>query len=799
MKTPISPSFVRGTLFVLLVLACILPAGGSPSARTWKSYVDPSLISEIVLRDGKLYIASTGGLLIYRPSDGTFEQHTNTIGLPSNFLTCLAFDREGRLWAGTETAGVARIDETPGGFEVTPLSSTFHGLSDDRITDLAVWGDTLVYTTKAGAGLIVQNTVGTRFFVRDGLPSDVVNAALPHGDRVWLATDRGVVYLDKFGFLINPTDTLFPAYSLVRTDTALWAGTDRGVAWLRDGATRWAHTQLETPQRPVFSLAYHDGTLWAGSRARVFRSGGAGWTQATTIFTQIGSYALNNTICEIRSIAPAPQGGVYFTGGDPRVERRGVYFFHLDGTTVTQIPFDGPPMNGLVRLAFDLDESLWVSTKAFGVAKLTPSGEWVAYNSASGDVNLSSRYMNLTLLADSQGSKWFCTLSYPTAPVPLDELRDQLDADYANDQWSHYTTEDGLASLRNQSAAEDPEGNRWFLSDEDAEHAAGWWGMSILSRDKSGWLKVNPQTTDPTGQLLGMKAGNVTDVAFGAQGVVYVALKTYGVQRWETGGYDRESLFDLSDDRWTTLLRAGGPGGIATGANIFSLALRSDGVLWIGTDVGVYRYDRGALSYIPRNQGFGAGLLGNKAMDVLLDRKEDLWVATNLGLNRISRNDLNDIASFTTPVAYQQQLNLFFPFSVVSGIVDAECERLALHPTKDLLYIATAGGLSELDITFPDERTGDAAVTSRTYVYPNPIEPRKSGHSKLKIANIDGEALVEIFTVEGQLIHSAKALRSGDEVWDLTTKSGTFAASGVYVVRISGAGGAVTRTVSLVR
>jgi hypothetical protein len=476
-----------------------------------------------------------------------------------------------------------------------------------------------------------------------------------------------------------------------------------------------------------------------------------------------------------------------------------VYFFHLDGTTVTQIPFDGPPMNGLVRLAFDLDESLWVSTKAFGVAKLTPSGEWVAYNSASGDVNLSSRYMNLTLLADSQGSKWFCTLSYPTAPVPLDELRDQLDADYANDQWSHYTTEDGLASLRNQSAAEDPEGNRWFLSDEDAEHAAGWWGMSILSRDKSGWLKVNPQTTDPTGQLLGMKAGNVTDVAFGAQGVVYVALKTYGVQRWETGGYDRESLFDLSDDRWTTLLRAGGPGGIATGANIFSLALRSDGVLWIGTDVGVYRYDRGALSYIPRNQGFGAGLLGNKAMDVLLDRKEDLWVATNLGLNRISRNDLNDIASFTTPVAYQQQLNLFFPFSVVSGIVDAECERLALHPTKDLLYIATAGGLSELDITFPDERTGDAAVTSRTYVYPNPIEPRKSGHSKLKIANIDGEALVEIFTVEGQLIHSAKALRSGDEVWDLTTKSGTFAASGVYVVRISGAGGAVTRTVSLVR
>lgn len=785
-------------LSLIPVLALLLPAGAGPEAKTWTTHVDPSFVSEIVLDDGRLYIATSGGLLIYRPSDGTFEQYTNTMGLPSNFLTALAFDEDGTLWVGTERSGIARLDRTADGFDVTPLSSTAHGLSDDQITDLAVWGDTLVYTTKKGAGLVYQGFSGTRFYERNGLPSDVVRAALVDGDSVWLATDKGLVYLDEFGFLRNPTDTLFPSFSLARTDTALWVGTDRGVAYLRDGAAKWVHYQLETVPRPVFSLAFHGGTLWAGARARLFRNDGAGWTQAATLFGYYGKdkYDLNNTVCEMRTLQPMPEGGVFFGAGDPGGERRGVYLLHFDGAALTQVAFNGLPANRLVRLAYDIDESLWVSTRVFGIAKLTPSDEWVVYNSASGDTNLSSRYNNLAFLADSQGSKWFCTLSSQSDPLPLDELRDGLDTDRSNDEWKHYTTQSGLGSLRNQNAAEDPEGNRWFLSDEIPE-APGWWGISILSRDGSEWVHVTPQTTDPSGRLLAMKAGNVTDVAFGPGGIVYVALKTYGVQRWVTGGYDLEHLFDLTDDVWTTAVGVGSAGGIASGASIFSLALRSDGALWIGTDVGLYRLF-GGLAYIPRNQGFGPGLLGSRVADVLLDRSENLWVATDLGLNRISRSNINDIASYTTPTVYQTQLSLFFPPSVVSQIADATCEWLALHPSRDILCIATGGGLSVLDITFPDEREDGPAVSARTYVYPNPIEPRK-GHSSLKIGNIDTEVLVEIYTVEGELVHSATVSNAGDKVWDLSTKSDLLAASGVYIVRISAGGDVVTRTVSLIR
>ena len=166
--------FLAGSIIAILLCAVVLPV----SAGRWVNYVDPSLISEIVSRDGELYIASSGGLLVYDPDGPSYEQFTNTTGLPSNFLTCLTFDHLGNLYVGTETSGIARLEFTAGGFNVVSMGSTFHGLSDDRITSLTAWGDSLVYGSKNGAGLIIEGFPGPRFIERDGLPSEVVTDVL---------------------------------------------------------------------------------------------------------------------------------------------------------------------------------------------------------------------------------------------------------------------------------------------------------------------------------------------------------------------------------------------------------------------------------------------------------------------------------------------------------------------------------------------------------------------------------------------------------------------------------------------
>ncbi|HEX5132393.1 MAG TPA: T9SS type A sorting domain-containing protein, partial [Candidatus Krumholzibacteria bacterium] len=69
----------------------------------------------------------------------------------------------------------------------------------------------------------------------------------------------------------------------------------------------------------------------------------------------------------------------------------------------------------------------------------------------------------------------------------------------------------------------------------------------------------------------------------------------------------------------------------------------------------------------------------------------------------------------------------------------------------------------------------------------------------LKIENITGPVTVEIYNLEGELVHSQTAVTPGEVVWDLTTKRGFLVGSGKYLVRITGPNGSVVRTVAVLR
>ena len=519
-------------------------------------------------------------------------------------------------------------------------------------------------------------------------------------------------------------------------------------------------------------------------------------------------YNLVFLFSEIRSLISVPGGDLYIGAGQPSAAR-GIHIGFFDGT-VSNISTDGPPANNLLRLSVDTDGSVWVSSTNFGVGKLRPTGKWFNYNKASGPNELSTRFSSFGLLADSQGSKWFCT---PPGGLPtsfkLDELQDQLDQNYNNDVWAHDSVGDGggdgLGSLRIFNMVEDPAGNRWMLSDHDHGILSipdDWWGISILSMDKSAWLHVNP-TSVAAGALQGtMVSGGITDVAFGPGGVVYVAHLKVGVQRWLTGGYDAVNLFNFSDDVWASPFAEVG---VELASDVLSIALRSDGVLWIGTQAnGLYKFDAGGslLRNIPADRSGGSeavGLLSATVTKLVLDHDENLWVGTTLGLNRIARDD-DGILSYTTPFAYQKQLSKFFGLDAVSPIVHQFCRWLAMHPTDDILYVATAVGLSEFDISNVGQPSAGLQI-SDAYVYPNPIIGGR-GDSELRIANISSTVLVEIFTLEGELIHSTSVSQSKGVVWNLTTPGSNdevLASSGVYIVRISDSSGVKFQRIALLQ
>jgi ligand-binding sensor domain-containing protein len=779
-------------VFVAAALVCGAAAVPARAGR-WSNHIDASMINEIVPRDGTLYVATFGGLLLYHPASATFEQYSNDSGLPSNALQCLTFDDDGNIYAGTADIGVAKVRLSGGRLTLLrSLSEQIDGLASNTINSIAPWGDVIVYGATPGAGTIRNDFASARFFERDGLPGPDVFDVMPLGDEVWMATAGGVATLNRLGIIQTVAGSPTPANVLGTDGSNIWVGTSTGVRRYDPVNATW--TDVGLPTQRVHSLFWDGTTMWAGATRNFNRYSGAATTWTTVNADSIQNryqFSTGTGNVEMKGLAVIADGTVFF-GSASQSDLRGANLMHYDGTHIFNLHSNTPGANNVLRMDIDIDGSLWASFAGFYVGKLMPDGNWLNYNNAIPGIQLPTNpFANIAFLADSQGHKWFSSLSSPTGPFrPLDELDDQRDADYANDVWVRHALGSGggdtYGSLRPVRAAEDPVGNRWFMSD-DFGKSLGWQGINILSRDGSAWFQMTP-TREPR-----MVSGNVIDVAFGDI-ETYVGFLHDGVYKWTHGGYDWPSLTNYVPDLWTTFVNKSQ---LPSDADITRLALRSDGRLWVATTAGLFYRDTfsSILATVPTYTGISPGIVSPKVQDIMLDHDENLWVATDLGLNRIARDDNNDIQTFLTPASFAVLSGLRYPLDVISPLASADCRSLAIHPTRDLLYIGTFGGISAYDFSAPAPTATDL---SRVYVYPNPIYTSK-GHTALKVANLTDPVTVEIYDLEGELVDSRTVRASGDVAWDLTTRDGALAGSGKYIVRIVGAKGSVQRPIALIR
>ena len=792
------------TALISLVLAIALMAwaGRALSGGRWENHVDPSVVNEIVYRNGELFMATSGGILIFTPATEQFEQLTNSTGVPSNSLTCLKFDDGGDLWIGTADVGVASVTLGADGPSVRTFSPL--GFPDLHITSIDFWDGEVVYGTTGGAGRFESGLPGPTFSEENGLPSNQVNDVFADGDVVWFATAAGVAVLDRLGFITPVPGGPPVSHVIARMDDAIWVGTGNGV-WrmaLSDGT--WS--QIGPLGFPVYSLYSDDQTMWAGGTYIIHE-----WDEAQSLWIdhsikyELRRFGLNNLAGEIRGLVVTPGTNVY-AGGTQTGAVKGFNLVRVGSSVLTNdnyIP-NAPGENRVQRLARDIDGSVWITTFGFWGGKLTPSGQWVNYNrSIPESDSLTNQFQNLALLVDLDGHKWFSTLTENlTNQKPLDELDDKLDANYTNDVWARHPLGSGggdtYGTLRPQRARLDPAGNRWFLADDapDLEFPESWQGIHILSRDKSEWLQISPVTRPQ------MKGGDISHVQFRDDGTVFIAIRDYGVMSWYIGGnnYDWDTLKDPAGDLWGAELDASvnNNNQLGDAGKVTSLALRDDDVLWIGTDAGVYKFTP-PFNYtrISPKLGSEVGLLSTNVEYIQLDHQNNLWVATDIGLNRIAFENDNEIEAFTTAAEFQllSEAGVPYPTSVISPIAGVPCMELMMHPDRDILYIATHGGLSILDVT---PQAIEATELDKVYLYPNPVDGGK-GQSELMIGNVDAPVSIDIYNIEGNLVHSQTAAGSGEVVWDLTTQSGFFVSSGVYFVRIDNGVSAVVKPVSIVR
>lgn len=186
--------------------------------------------------EGSLWIGSNNGLA--RLAGGKLQVAPVTDPLATASVLALMEDREGNLWAATETGGLHILRDPR--FRIVGGRD---GLSSDATTAVVEDSAETLWVGTQGAGLnaLRRSQAGTgkggvrAYSVRDGLMSDLILslAAAPNGD-LWVGTPDGLNRIhggriESFTSADGLPDDFIRSL-LVDTDGSLWIGTRRGLA-----------------------------------------------------------------------------------------------------------------------------------------------------------------------------------------------------------------------------------------------------------------------------------------------------------------------------------------------------------------------------------------------------------------------------------------------------------------------------------------------------------------------------------------------------------------------------------------
>lgn len=205
------------------------------------------------------------GLYLINPGAGRLH-FDRTNGLPSDWLRSLCEDREGNLWLGVGTSGLAALRPSkamilkpPDDWEGRPVLSVSLG-RDDALS---------VGTEGAG---VYQYHAGqwTHFTESSGLGNLYVWAVSEDAQgRLWAGTWGGGLFVktgDRFERAPGTEDLNTPVPALLlRKDGSMWAGTGTGLVRWERGQPEWVGPQQGLDRADVRALTEdRAGRVWFG-------------------------------------------------------------------------------------------------------------------------------------------------------------------------------------------------------------------------------------------------------------------------------------------------------------------------------------------------------------------------------------------------------------------------------------------------------------------------------------------------------------------------------------------------------
>ncbi|MDM7914834.1 MAG: two-component regulator propeller domain-containing protein, partial [Candidatus Eisenbacteria bacterium] len=673
----------------------------------------------------RFWLATMGGAVGYDPATGEIDTfHRRNGGLLSDSLRAVAVGPDGRVWFGSDRAGISVLDPASGTWDA--FTSLLQPIPGNEIRSLAIRGDTLFVGTAHGFTIFEGDTVRAVCFEGIdlcGLPNyevrDIVSD--PAGDGFWFATSGGVAHRDRAGawtvYADPPSNTTVQRLIRHRGE---WVGAfPDGVRVLRQGA--WTLLASGLPQDPVISDLLSEGdVLWVASARGVYRRDGDG------DFVPVGDPVIAGT-----RLLRTPDGALWASTLDVREWMNGLWRLSPDGATWTRKAFPGPGIRAhWLALAFDRDGLLHGTTAQVGEA---PFYQTFDGRNWSNPENL--RDWSFDILFTADGTQWLaqcccgasgsCELSFKNGPS-----REYLEPRNVRD------------------LALDEQGRIWAGSYNDDDQ----WAEGIYMRPANGsdWQQF---TVASTGTMLSNRVRAIIPY----RGEVWIGYAQAGVHRWNPGA---DGVYGTVDDTWT-LYSTETPGRTLLSDGVTRIAPQGSKI-WIGTAGGISIVDleTGAITQI----GQAYDRLPSSQVNFLLPTDDGgAWVSTfQSGLTRMTPE-----GSFFTFTTYTPP-----------DLPNPNVETLAIDPDGRSLWIGTSRGLAHF-VPPAAGQEGKADLAA----YPNPFLPGCSDGIRLLGYEGSGDGIV--VDLSGKTVRRFERRYAGDLVWDGLDGSGDPVSPGLYWIRLS--------------
>ncbi len=638
----------------------------------------------------------------------SFSHLTIKDGLSQSTIKSIYQDSKGFLWLGSAD-GLNKYD----GYKFTVYRNDPYDASSIAGNDISCIyenpSDSILWIGTQSSGLSMYNRKDDTFYrITEGytekdLPSNKINALKKAPDgKLWIATSGGGI------FWYNAVDSAFmqPDYSKqaefrnvlsfdVDEEGIIWLGTDTGL--YRYDTTSDAPPEKislrKSPSVRIQSLVIDRmGYIWLGTQGRGlirYRPDTGEIINYTHNPSDEYSVASNNVRCILQR-----QDGSIWIGTE-----NGLCLFNFrenNFRTFSNNPVDPESMNdnSVFSIFEDNSGTLWVGTYFGGISKLYPDeSRFNKYSNFHKTFNLNRAVNHITgLYKDLDEVLWAATLkgllAFPESHFEESANNQEMEMHFMNvpqrcvfgDSYNNlYVANDSGLYIRRPTNAkfellkpenmelnavvqnvmngfEDSKRNVWFLT------SAGLIGYN----PKTNVAELrNPRNenggTNPKYFISGIEAAN---------GKLWIGTIDGELYRYDRYIYQFEKILPSDDSA-----------GISTFNRIFSICEQVPGIIWFGTNNGLYRYNE--KEHKLKRFMDSDGLSNNVVYSVVADSKNQLWCSTNMGVS-----------------VFQPDSGTFINYTWEDGLQSNEFNQNAYFKSKK--GIICFGGIDGFNIIDPE-------------------------------------------------------------------------------------------------